>query len=370
MNFRKSTADYEKWISRELTILPEDLRRKHEAMREGLFPFLRATFYRWAQRWPEVCPECDNAPRVLAVGDLHVENFGTWRDVEGRLVWGLNDFDEVCRMPYTIDLVRLAASAHIAIDTEQLTIAHHEACDFITAGYRECLEKGGMPWVLAGRHVWLRDLVGPFLRDPMVFWKRLEDLEPYKGRIPGNARRGLDKMMPPGKTLHFRFAHRIAGLGSLGRQRFIAIAEYGGALVCREAKALAPSAWFWAHGEKSEPIRYQKALDSSVRAKDPFVRLQGRWIVRRLAPDCTKIDLSAIPRAKDEGRLLRAMGWETANLHLASGRGADVLKDLAKRPKHWLHDAAAAMVKATRADWEEWRAAAPKAKKAAKKSAH
>jgi len=36
---------------------------------------------------------------VLAVGDLHVENFGTWRDAEGRLIWGVNDFDEAWRLP-------------------------------------------------------------------------------------------------------------------------------------------------------------------------------------------------------------------------------------------------------------------------------
>jgi hypothetical protein len=165
----------------------------------------------------------------------------------------------------------------------------------------------------------------------------------------------------PGKTLSFRIAHRVAGLGSLGRQRFIAIAEYNGGLVCREAKALAPSAWCWARGGPLEPIRYQKALDGAVRAIDPFVRLQGRWIVRRLAPDCTRIDLAAFPREKDESKLLRAMGWETANLHLASSHVPDVLADLAKRPKEWLHKAAAAMVKATGADWEEWRAASPKA---------
>ena len=51
---------------------------------------------------------------MLAVGDMHVENFGTWRDAEGRLVWGVNDFDEAAKMPYTIDLVRLAASAMLA----------------------------------------------------------------------------------------------------------------------------------------------------------------------------------------------------------------------------------------------------------------
>ena len=67
--------------------------------------------------------DADRAPQVLAVGDLHVENFGTWRDMEGRLVWGINDFDEVYELPYTIDLVRLAASAHIAIRESRLEIA-------------------------------------------------------------------------------------------------------------------------------------------------------------------------------------------------------------------------------------------------------
>ena len=39
------------------------------------------------------------------VGDLHVENYGTWRDAEGRLVCGNNDFDETCPLPYTNDVV-------------------------------------------------------------------------------------------------------------------------------------------------------------------------------------------------------------------------------------------------------------------------
>ena len=70
------------------------LLRKHEKMKKDLFAFFRATFYRWIQVWPEVCPDLTSAPMVLAVGDLHFENFGTWRDAEDRLVWGVNDFDE------------------------------------------------------------------------------------------------------------------------------------------------------------------------------------------------------------------------------------------------------------------------------------
>src|SRR5450755_619199 len=112
---QESTLAYESWLGKQLTLLTTDLELKHAAMAEGVFPFMRATFYRWMQRWPMVCPDEAKAPEVLAVGDLHVENFGTWRDEEGRLAWGINDFDEACFMPYTIDLVRLATSAHIAV---------------------------------------------------------------------------------------------------------------------------------------------------------------------------------------------------------------------------------------------------------------
>lgn len=356
VNFRKSTTSYETWLSSQLDLVPADLKRKHQTMRELFFPFFRATFYRWAQLWPDVCPECAEAPEILAVGDLHVENFGTWRDIEGRLVWGINDFDEVASMPYTIDLVRLAASAHIAIDTEQLQISHRDSCSQIVTGYKECLEAGGRPWVLGARHQWLRDMVNPSLRDPVGFWQKLQSLPPYEGRAPGNARRGIAKMMP-GKQLKYRLAHRVAGMGSLGRQRFVGVADFEGGPVCREAKALVPSAWTWARGDDSQTIRYQKALDIAVRAHDPFVRLHGRWIVRRLAPDCSKIDLAHFPKVKDESKLLHAMGWETANLHLGSGQVKQVLADLVKRRGDWLHKAAATMVAATRADWNEWRGA-------------
>ena len=110
MNIRQATEAYESWLGKRLTLLPSELELKHQRMAESPFPFLRATFYRWVQRWPEVCPELAAAPAVLSVGDLHVENFGTWRDAEGRLIWGINDFDEAYPMSYTIDLVRLATT--------------------------------------------------------------------------------------------------------------------------------------------------------------------------------------------------------------------------------------------------------------------
>src|SRR6267378_1690992 len=88
MNIVKATKQYETWLGQHTPILAADLKIKHEEMAKSVFSFLRATFYRWVQVWPEVCSEIHTAPRVLGVGDLHVENFGTWRDSDGRLVWG------------------------------------------------------------------------------------------------------------------------------------------------------------------------------------------------------------------------------------------------------------------------------------------
>ncbi|HYX69049.1 MAG TPA: DUF2252 family protein, partial [Terriglobales bacterium] len=81
MNIRKATKRYEAWVGKHTTLVSADLKAKHERMTEALFPFFRATFYRWAQLWPKLCPELAAAPEVLGVGDLHVENFGTWRDI-------------------------------------------------------------------------------------------------------------------------------------------------------------------------------------------------------------------------------------------------------------------------------------------------
>src|SRR5215472_7164830 len=166
MNIHRSTRCYETWLRRQTTVVERDLRLKHRRMTESPFVFLRATYYRWAQRWPEVCPKLVDAPRVLAIGDLHIENFGTWRDAEGRLVWGINDVDEACRLPYTNDLVRLATSAALATRHQHFQISPRAAAAEILDGYTASLEQGGRAIVLAERRRWLRRIALGRLRDP------------------------------------------------------------------------------------------------------------------------------------------------------------------------------------------------------------
>src|SRR3569623_2292654 len=95
MKLLPAVERYERWLGGFMRLRPDDLERKHARMKEGPFMFLRGTFFRWASCWARLAPEEQRAPLVLGVGELHLENFGTWRDGEGRLVWGINDFDEV-----------------------------------------------------------------------------------------------------------------------------------------------------------------------------------------------------------------------------------------------------------------------------------
>src|SRR5207248_2438598 len=124
-------------------------------------------------------------------------------------------------------------------------------------------------------------------------------------------------------------------------------------------KALVPSAWLWARGRAGAGGKgdaadgpgnphYARVLASPYRSGDACVRTRGGWVVRRLAPDCDKLDLPATANVADEERLLRAMGRETANIHLATDGAAEaVLKDLRRltdRSPGWLAEAAGQML--------------------------
>jgi hypothetical protein len=54
MNIRQASTSYEKWIASCIPLDRHALSFKHKQMSVGLFPFLRATFYRWVQIWREV----------------------------------------------------------------------------------------------------------------------------------------------------------------------------------------------------------------------------------------------------------------------------------------------------------------------------
>src|SRR5215510_9391539 len=159
----KATRKYEAWMAGHVGVVQADLRKKHKDIRRDPFVFFRGTFYRWTQQYPRVCRDIADAPVVTAIGDLHVENFGTWRDAEGRLAWGINDFDECAPLPYTNDLVRLGTSAALAAREGRLNHSVKVILRTVLEGYRAELRRGGRPIVLAERHRRLGERIVPLL---------------------------------------------------------------------------------------------------------------------------------------------------------------------------------------------------------------
>ena len=356
MNIIDATKSYEDWMRRCTDVIESDLRYKHQQMRKDPFLFFRSTFYRWAQLWPEVCRDLSRAPKVLAVGDLHVGSFGTWRDSEGRMCWGVDDFDESYFLPYTNDLVRLAASVKLGLDAEGLTVKFKQGCNAILEGYRQAIRSGGCPFVLAEEEQTLEKLGFDAIKPPADFWSKLNRRPVVTDGFPSTARRAIEKTLPD-RNLEYKLVRREAGHGSLGQPRFVAIAKWYGGFIAREAKATIPSSCVWLNGKVDHcQTYYEKAIKSAVRSHDPYQEMVGNWLIRRLSPDANPIEIEDLPKKRDEMTLLHAMGSETANVHLGDNRQQKkILRDLHNRKPDWLRNAAKQMAQAAERDWKKYR---------------
>lgn len=351
--FRSSRSRYEKWLREQLgsDLALADLTKKSRVMRESSFKFLRATYWRWSETIAEVCPEVVAAPLVIAVGDIHLENFGTWRDAEGRLVFGVNDFDEAAEMPFTLDLVRLAASALLGSDGRKRTAADVSAA--ILAGYRQGLD-APRPIILDREWHWLRNAVVVPEERRSKFWKELDAVvfEP----APPRFRRALQRVMPEGSS-RLQTARRTAGTGSLGRPRWLGVTAWRGAPAIREAKALLTSGWCLAQGKPNAALLADEIAGGRFRSPDPWYRVQDAIVVRRLSPNNRKFEAGKRSAFLHEASLHEVMGHELASLHLGtrSQRNA-IMADLKKRPENWLQIAAIASADAVLNDFKQWTA--------------
>lgn len=380
MKIEKAAREFEDWVRVRLPQPPGaderaiDFKHAQMAGAKSAFPFLRASFFRWAQRWVAEAGELAKAPRVLAVGDLHVENFGTWRDAEERLIWGVNDFDEAWELPWTSDLVRLAVSASLAVDDGGFNFTTGEVCNRILDGYRDGLKEGRVAaFDLGEGHDRLRAMVERAFKPAEKFWAPFDDPDSKWQKpacVPSGAKAALLAVVPQGAEAedyreqcgpYEEGEREPAGLGSLGRPRYCLVARNR---FVREAKAIVPSALAWVLKVQDAPTRGERLLAARPRP-DPYTAVRDGWIARRTAPDAVKVSLKKLKKdgfeREDEEKLFHAMGRETANVHLASAGAQSLADDVAARHK----DDANWFEKAVK-DWrdkveEDWKAFAPKA---------
>jgi uncharacterized protein (DUF2252 family) len=126
---------------------PERLAMKYQKMRASHFAFLRATCHLFYQRLAEQ-ERITPSPLVWACGDLHLENFGSYKGSNGQVYFDLNDFDEAALAPASWDVVRMLASIELGALDAGLTPERAQAlCHIFVAIYAEALGQGKAYWL-------------------------------------------------------------------------------------------------------------------------------------------------------------------------------------------------------------------------------
>jgi uncharacterized protein (DUF2252 family) len=118
-----------------------DLQEKYQRMAESSFVLFRAMpalFYKDIKGEFASSAKLLNSttPSIIINGDMHIENFGTFRGPDGKAVWGINDFDQSGVGSPESDLERLATSAiFVARQSGLGTEAEKELVSTITKKY-------------------------------------------------------------------------------------------------------------------------------------------------------------------------------------------------------------------------------------------
>jgi hypothetical protein len=262
--FAAATRAYHAWLHTRVGLLPAGLAEKRRKLRGRRFPFLRGTFHRWPACFATLEPQLQAEPRILSVGDVHLENFGTWRDAEGRLAWGVNDFDEAAELPWPSDLVRLATSIRLARrdSKDDLTLKGDDAIDAVLRGYATGL-RTGRPLILEEENSVLRDAALKGFR-PNKEWPKLRTAG-CAGEPEPSLRDLLLTSMPEG-AISAGFRQLVTkGLGSLGRPRWLLLASWHGGALAREAKAAAPSAVAWSRSQALDGLADHRRIAALAR---------------------------------------------------------------------------------------------------------
>lgn len=348
MDIIASTNRYETWLGAQTELIPHHLGLKHSLMEESSFAMLRAAYYHWTLMFRDSGITGTSCP---SAGDLHIENFGTWRDAEGRLVWGINDYDEAADLPWQNDLLRLIASALLALDEDMLDVKPSAIASAVLSGYAKGLAGKTKVYILAEKNEWLRDIAKSQLKHPDAFFEKLS----AEARVdpPDAVRHILLAGLPQGAG-EIVFFLRQAGLGSLGRPRYAAIATWNGGWIAREVRyvcAPAQNAF-----EISAESSTGRILEKRITSPDPFRRQDQQWLLRRLAPDCVKLDIADLQHTEDQKKLLAAMGRETAAVHAVSPNLDLIRSEFESIKEDWFRGTAREFAEEIRKARKVWRA--------------
>lgn len=374
---------------------PERLSMKYAKMAQSPFIFLRGACHLFYDALPD-SPLFRDAPLAWCCGDLHFENFGSYKGDNRLVYFDINDYDEAALAPVTWDMIRLLTSIQCGADA--LNATHAEALAVSQScldAYRSALNNGKPLWVERETSGGLVNALLTLLqeRERAAF---LDKRTTRKGRrrslildgvkaLPASdaQKKTVTEFMddfasrqPDPKFFQvLDIGRRIAGTGSLGVERFVVLVEGKGSpdgnylLDIKEAK---PSAMLphlarlgikqpiWAD-EASRVVSIQNRMQAVDHAFLHAVKLDGLpCILRGLQPSEDRVSIGAWGKKLDRlkevvSTMGRILAWDQLRACGRSGSAsADELIAFAQRTG-WMAeilDAATEMTQLTQQHWE------------------
>jgi len=336
---------------------PDGAKAKLEKLMLSPFIFFRGTaglFYR------DVASTDQNLPKVLISGDVHPENFGVLTRPDGKLMFGLTDFDEATMAPFSWDIKRGATGFALAARAREFSPDDEtKIVKKFVEGYLDAL-KGFSENANENSHVFdadnspkvIRDLLeGAAGADRREFLKERVDLsegkflhtdeiEPISARVPDfqSAVDAYVRRQGERKPQHFEVkdvARKTgSGTASVGLERYYVLIEGPSRNkkddVILELKQENPSVA--ASYVPRNPLQFQIEAARVVAAKtvqagdaDPYfgyTELDGKsFLVRERSPFKARLDLLAVDE-KDMARYAEVCGAALAQAHARSDKGS------------------------------------------------
>lgn len=220
--------------------LPEMLSKKYAAMAQDPFRFFRGTNHLFYEDHYQMSL-FRNRPATWICGDLHIENFGSYKSDNKLVYFDINDFDEAFLAPFTWDAARMAASIMVACgnmaltEDDAATVCRHFLDSYIltlATGKARHIEKETADGLLGGflAKVALRktkDIIKERCNKDATALKTdgVRQLQ-----LPGDKKvlllQQLNEWLAgnPDNKYHLHaldVAFRVAGTGSLGQERYV-----------------------------------------------------------------------------------------------------------------------------------------------------
>jgi uncharacterized protein (DUF2252 family) len=303
---------------------PELLALKYRKMAATPFGYFRGTNHLFHADWPGAT-WLERMPSVWLNGDLHIENFGTYRGDNRLVYFDIGDFDDGALGPLGRDLIRFMVGVHMAGHEMGFGARRAGQLNRIFLGaYRAALIEGKAHWI---ERRTARGVIGELLvrlerrtqadllakRTVIRKGKRRLRIDNGKAlalpaderaRVAAFMKRFADGRAQPGFFKVLDVAQRVAGVGTLGLKRYVVLVQGdggrdGAALVdlkTQNGSTLIPRLKQRQPKFASEAARVV-AIENRMQAVRPAfltpARIAGRsFTLRELQPSADKLDLS------------------------------------------------------------------------------